>query len=127
MTVPDGLHTSRRTLVKGASWSVSAIATMAAAPAVAASPPLRKDPGLNGWVLTRTNTSGSCQNTLEVSSVPEWMGGRVPPTGDGAPYGLYLYDIEPGDEIVNASMTYWLIGEQSEVEWEARSGHNACW
>ena len=40
---------SRRTVAKAVAWSVPAIAVAATVPIAAAS--LRKDPGINGWVL----------------------------------------------------------------------------
>lgn len=115
---------SRRTLVKGAAWSVPVVAVGAAAPAMASS--LRMDPGINGWVLNspRSRFLVPCGWTLRVDSAPS----DPPATPDGAPFGLYLYNIEPDDIITNATITYWIIGEQSSgATWSQNSGHSACW
>ena len=50
MSDPAKIGVSRRTLAKGAAWTVPAAAVVAAAPAYAASIPPR---GLNGWVTLR--------------------------------------------------------------------------
>lgn len=112
---------SRRTLAKGAAWSLPAIALATAAPAYAAS--LRKDPGINGWVLNSAEPRmGNCRWRLTVNSDPS----PAPSTPDGAPFGLYLYDIEPGDIITDAKITYWIIGDQ-EATWTNQSGHGSNW
>ena len=77
----------RRAVATGLAWSVPAVAMVSAAPSFAAS--LRKDPGINGWVLNTTRDLGGCRYSLEVNSAPS-RGGATP---DGAPWGLYLYDV----------------------------------
>ena len=53
----SGFTPSRRTLVKGAAWSVPVVAVAGAAPAFASSPPIPPR-GMNGWVtLSRSNCS----------------------------------------------------------------------
>lgn len=122
---------SRRTIAKGAAWAVPAVAVAAATPAMAAS--LRKDPGINGWVMNSPESDGSCfwgtrEYRLEVSSIQSGSG------PDGAPFGLYLYDTEPANVISNASITYWILGDHSAssgsdtyITWSTLSGHSTCW
>lgn len=112
---------SRRRLTAGAAWAVPAIAVAGATPAYAAS--IVKFPGINGWVLNSpTWRDNQCRWYLEVDST-------LPGTGpDGAPYGMYIYDVDPGSTFSNASLTYWIIGEQREgATWENLAGHSSCW
>ncbi|MBD2758928.1 hypothetical protein IEE94_05345 [Yimella sp. cx-573] len=112
---------SRRALAKGAAWAAPVVALGATAPATAAS--LRIDPGINGWVLnTTTALSGACRWSLRVNSNPSNPG----PTPDGAPYGLYLYDVQPNAVISNAKLTYWIIGDQTAT-WVSNPQHSSCW
>lgn len=110
----------RRTIAKGAAWAVPAVTIAAAAPSLAASVPVRKDPGVNGWVLNTPRSSGSCRWTLEVDSTAT---GATP---DGAPFGLYLYDITPKSTVADVALIYWIIGEQSAT-WANLRGHSTCW
>lgn len=112
---------SRRTVTKGIAWAAPAVAIAGAAPAYATS--LRKDPGINGWVLNTARSRLFCRYDLEVDST---RSGNGP---DGAPYGLYLYDIEDDNaSVTNAKLTYWIIGEQREgATWQTLSGHSNCW
>lgn len=113
---------ARRTLVKGAAWAAPAVSLAAAAPTLAASsPPLRKDPGLNGWVLNRPTDRGGCRWYLEVDSTVTNMA-----TPDGAPFGLYLYDVDPNAVITEPVITYWIIGNQ-DASWSNLAGHSSCW
>lgn len=112
---------SRRTLAKGVVWAAPALVVASAAPAVAAS--LRKDPGVNGWVLNSASRSRwGCDYTLTVDSTV-----RSPQTPDRAPYGLYLYDLDAEATVANVRFTYWIIGTQTGVRWSTRSGHSRCW
>lgn len=114
----SGLTPSRRTLVRGAAWSVPVVAVATAAPAMAAT--LRMDPGINGWVLNTASPSG-CNHSLTVDS-------NRPGTGpDGAPFGLYIYDTNDDDVITNATMTYWIEGTHTGVTWSTLTGHSPCW
>ncbi|WP_370894201.1 hypothetical protein [Janibacter sp. GXQ6167] len=90
----------------------------AAAPTFAAS--LRKDPGINGWVRNTPRWQGGCGYTLEVDSTINGVG------PDGAPYGLYVYDITDDSVIADPKITYWIIGNQTAA-WTNRSGHSSCW
>lgn len=112
--------TSRRTIVKGAAWAAPTLAVGTMAPALAAS--LRKDPGINGWVLNDPTSLGWCRYRLDVNSNPS-NGGT---TSDGAPFGLYLYDVLPNAVITNAKLVYWIIGDQN-ASWTNKSGHSGCW
>ena len=109
---------NRRTVAKGMAWAAPVVALASAAPPAAAS--LRKDPGINGWVLNSPTSQGNCNYTLEVNST---LSGNGP---DGAPYGLYLYDVQSTAVISNAVLTYWIIGNQTAT-WATNSGHSPCW
>lgn len=116
----DNLSPSRRSVAKGVAWMAPAVTIAAAAPRLSASSPIRIDPGINGWVLNTPRRAGTCKWTLEVDSTLNRSG------PDGAPFGLYLYDIEPQTTVANASVTYWIIGEQSAT-WHRYSNHSSCW
>lgn len=99
----------RRTVMRTAAWTTPVIAVAAAAPAFATS--LRKDPGINGWILISTTdreTRGQDTYKLRFDSDEPGVG------PDGAPYGLYIYDVNLGpnntilDTFTNASITLWL-------------------
>lgn len=112
-------HVSRRTLAAGAAWAIPAVAVVGSAPAHAAS--LRKDPGINGWVRNTPNSLGRCGWSLEVDSTV--TRGATP---DGAPWGLYIYDVEDGNTFTQARLVYWIIGNQT-ASWSTLSGHSTCW
>ena len=65
---------SRRAVTRGALWAAPTLVVTSAAPAMAAS--LRKDPGVNGWVLTSSSrrrvstgwSGGNYRYTLTVNS-----------------------------------------------------------
>ncbi|NYF99045.1 hypothetical protein [Janibacter cremeus] len=111
---------SRRTVAKGAAWATPVILGGTAAPAYAAS--VRKDPGINGWVLNSPSGGWNCRYSLDVDSDPNYSGG----TPDGAPFGLYLYDVLPNAVITDARLVYWIIGNQN-ASVSAGSGHSTCW
>lgn len=119
---------SRRTVTKAMAWAVPAVAVAATVPLAAAS--LRKDPGINGWVRNTTESirGERCMYTLTVTSAPSNPG----PTPDGAPFGLYVYDVEDSNVISNAQLTYWVIGNRpasgsGSLTWQTRQGHSNCW
>lgn len=116
----ENLSPSRRSLAKGVAWMAPAVTVAAAAPSLSASSTIRIDPGINGWVLNSPRDTGVCRWTLEVNSTLDRTG------PDGAPFGLYLYDIEPQTTVANASLTYWIIGDQ-RASWSRLSGHSSCW
>lgn len=115
---------SRRAVATGLAWSVPAVAMVSAAPSFAAS--LRKDPGINGWVLNTPRDRGVCLRSLEVNSAPSG-GGTTP---DGAPWGLYLYDVSQDASYSNAKLVYWVRGDhvkQNPIAWQAAAGHSSKW
>lgn len=119
---------SRRTVVRGVAWTTPVVLVASTAPAFATS--LRKDPGINGWVLNSPRSYGDRWYTLRVNSNPSGAG----PTADGAPYGLYVYDVNVGadnviqDSLLDARIVYWIIGAQQEgASWSANSGHGSGW
>ena len=123
----DHARLTRRSVAIGSAWAIPTIAAATAAPAFAASP--TKVPGINGWVLNRVHDeSGSCRYSISVDSRPP---APQPPTADGAPYGLYVYDVEPMNTFSDISLVYWIIGTHTAtsntVTWEALSGHSGCW
>lgn len=109
---------NRRNVAKGMAWSVPALAVSVPAPAAAAS--LRKDPGINGWVLNSPRSRGLCSYDLTVSSR------ETQSTPDGAPFGLYIYDVEDPNTFSDARMVYWIIGNQNATV-SALNGHSNCW
>lgn len=115
---------SRRAVATGLAWSVPAVAMVSAAPSFAAS--LRKDPGINGWVQVTYPKLGNCNRRLEVNSAPSG-GGRTP---DGAPWGLYLYDVSKDASYSGAKLVYWVRGDhvkQNKITWSAGAQHSAKW
>lgn len=119
--------TTRRTFVRGVAWGVPVIAVASTAPAFAAS--LRKDPGINGWVLISTTDRDSNSYDLTFDST---VNGNGP---DGAPYGLYIYDPNRvgntlNDTYTNASMTLWIRTDRDTTPanggW-SRNGSGAGW
>ncbi|MEW1964833.1 hypothetical protein AB0302_05480 [Micrococcus sp. NPDC078436] len=116
---------SRRAVATGLAWSVPAVAMVSAAPSFAVS--LRKDPGINGWVLNSPTALGGCRYSLDVNSAPPG-GGATP---DGAPWGLYLYDVSSQGVYSNAKLVYWVRGThtatQNPITWQAATGHSAQW
>lgn len=113
---------SRRAVV---AWSVPTIIAMGAAPAYATS--LRKDPGINGWVLVTTSDRERRTYDLRFDS-------DEPGTGpDGAPYGLYVYDVNVGpqgqvlDVLTNASITLWLRTDRDTTPATGWSRSGAGW
>ncbi|PZP20756.1 MAG: hypothetical protein DI613_19665 [Kocuria rhizophila] len=116
---------SRRAVATGLAWSVPAVAMVSAAPSFAIS--LRKDPGINGWVLNTTRDLGGCRYSLDVNSAPS---GSAPRTTDGAPYGLYLYDVSKDASYSNARLVYWVRGDhkkQNTITWQTATGHSTNW
>ncbi|QCP08604.1 hypothetical protein FDF08_12030 [Micrococcus luteus] len=122
-TTASGL--GRRAVATGLAWSVPAVAMVSAAPSFAVS--LRKDPGINGWVLnTTTRDRDGCLRSLEVNSAPSNPG----TTPDGAPFGLYLYDVSPQGVYTNAKLVYWVRGNhvaQNKITWGTGAQHSAKW
>jgi len=113
---------SRRTVVRGAAWTTPVVLVVGAAPAFATS--LRKDPGINGWVQVGTQqTSTNGTYDVEFDSTPNGAG------PDGAPYGLYIYDVNlaPNDKFQNARITLWLNDTQSAASVSTLSGHSGSW
>lgn len=116
----------RRAVATGLAWSVPAVAMVSAAPSFAVS--LRKDPGINGWVQVARSGSVGCASdySIEVTSAPAG-GGRTP---DGAPWGLYLYDVSPQGVYTNAKLVYWVRGDhvkQNRITWQTATGHSSKW
>lgn len=112
---------TRRTLTRTAAWTTPVIVAAAAAPAYATS--LRKDPGINGWVTVSYGTTLGFDAQFD-STTP-----GVGP--DGAPFGLYVYDVNRTgstitDTLTNASITIWLRG-QARDGWANGSGHGNRW
>lgn len=116
------IEPTRRTVVRGVAWTAPVIAVSAVAPAFAAS--LRKDPGINGWVQVSYGTDLGFD--AQFDSTPSGVG------PDGAPFGLYLYDVNTGpggsilDTVTNAAMTIWLRAEVRDG-WSNNSGHGSRW
>ena len=119
MREPQTCHTcsapakvTRRRVTAATAWSVPVIAVASTAPAYATS--IRKDPGINGWMLVTTTDQG--RNTYDLR-----FDSDEPGTGpDGAPFGLYIYDpnLNPAgtasaDVYAAASITLWIRTDRS--------------
>lgn len=116
---------SRRAVATGLAWSVPAVAMVSAAPSFAVS--LRKDPGINGWVRNSPTRLGDCRYSLDVNSAPSNPG----TTPDGAPFGLYLYDVSTQGVYTDAKLVYWVRGThtatQNPITWQTATGHSSKW
>ncbi|MGW9738984.1 hypothetical protein ACUXPL_002015 [Micrococcus sp. 140720015-1] len=116
---------SRRAVATGLAWSVPAVAMVSAAPSFAAS--LRKDPGINGWVQARSSGTWCTSRSIEVTSAPSNPG----TTPDGAPFGLYLYDVSKDASYSGAKLVYWVRGThtalQNPITWRTGTQHSAQW
>ena len=115
---------SRRAVATGLAWSVPAVAMVSAAPSFAAS--LRKDPGINGWVQVTRRGTNCTSRSIEVTSAPSNPG----TTPDGAPWGLYLYDVSKDASYSGAKLVYWVRGDhvkQNKITWSAGAQHSAKW
>ena len=107
-----GRSATRRRVTAATAWSVPVIAVASTAPAYATS--IRKDPGINGWMLVTTTDQGRTSYDLRFDS-------DEPGTGpDGAPFGLYIYDpnlnpagTAPADVYTAASITLWIRTDRS--------------
>ena len=105
----------RRTLVKGAGWSVPAVALSAAAPAVAASSDIPPD-GLNGWVTLQRQCGGWGADFI--------INGRGNFTGGGNnDRGIWVFIADPNATIENATIIFFfnksdlVFSNGSETGW----------
>lgn len=123
---------SRRSILTTAAWTVPAITLAAAAPAFADStPPIRLDPGINGWVLVTYGTTYGFDATFDSDPA-----GTDPASPDGAPFGLYVYDaVTDGVQVPlgGASITLWFRGVVGRWTYGSRNsnpnggGHGSGW
>lgn len=132
------MSVSRRSILRTAAWSAPAITLAAAAPAFADSTPIRKDPGINGWVLVSWNKSTEWINRkwktfVNATFDSDPSGYRDNQTPDGALFGLYIYDTQPGDLFSAGSITLWFRGKVGSWSYGSRSntsnggGHGRGW
>ena len=103
---------SRRTLVKGAAWSVPVVAVGSAAPAMASSP----DPGLNGWVLISRFYSGWPRSRCHIR-YDGYNGGAS--HGGGVRLGFWVWDATAAEITEPPSLTIHL---PYEVTWSFAAG-----
>lgn len=107
----NNIETTRRQINRAVAWTVPAIAVATAAPAFATS--LRKDPGINGWVLVTTSDQDRNSYDLRFDSDEPGNG------PDGAPYGLYIYDpnLNGQGQVIDsysaAGITLWVRADRS--------------
>lgn len=114
MSDPAKIGVSRRTLAKGAAWTVPAAAVVAAAPAYAVSqvPPY----ALQGWLqIYRECEDGS--SSLLYDSAP---GPGAGPDGD--PYGLYIKNALPEATASGAVLTI-TVGNGTVTDVETLTGN----
>lgn len=107
----SGFTPSRRTLVKGAAWSVPVVAMAGGAPAMAASPPIPPN-GLNGWVTL----SRRCQFGADF-----FIDGRGTFTGGGAnDRGIWTFVPDPDANITFAQIIFYF--DRSDLSFTNSSG-----
>ena len=107
----DALAPSRRTLVKGAAWSVPVVAVAGAAPAVAASPAI-----IHRHITTwrwYSNSAPWCQNRdgLEIN------------TTEGT--SVSFTDTRSWTTITDVYVYFWF--RESNIVWTAAQGNSGCW
>lgn len=115
----------RRSLAKASLWAAPTVVVSVSAPAFATS--IRKDPGINWWVQVAAQYGG--YGAWSSISVTSRVSGRGP---DGAPFGLYLYDMEDVRSVSAAKLVYWVLGDHTgtgdtAITWRNGSGHSPCW
>lgn len=117
---PQGAPLSRRTLARGAAWSVPVVAVGSAAPALAASP----QPGLQGWVQATKN----CNNTTTMNVTFDSYEGVSPqPTPIPPPaWGLYVYNITDTTRVGDAFITVYVPSSLAINQFTALTG-NVGW
>lgn len=105
-----GRSTTRRTLVKGAAWSVPVAVVAGNAPAMASSP--IPPNGLNGWV----ELSRNCGRTYEFQ-----IDGRGTFTGGGDnDRGIWTFVPDPNAQITNATIVFFF--SRSDMTFNNQSG-----
>ncbi|WP_269928056.1 hypothetical protein [Kocuria massiliensis] len=99
---------SRRTIAKGAAWSMPIIAAAAATPTYAAS----AQPGLQGWV-----TLGKSCNTTSALTL----------SGVGAypDRGIWIEQASATSKATNASLTYYVSSSLGNLTWKAQADNGA--
>lgn len=107
---------SRRTLVRGAAWSVPVVMTAGAAPAFAAS----RDFGLNGWVSVRRQAPSFC-TTGATSRIS--IDGR----GDYPDRGLWVYPTRVGDTVRDISITFYVSANIPPLTFARAEGDAGAW
>lgn len=105
-----GTATDRRTLVKGAAWSVPALATVAAAPAVAASLPIAFR-HVTTWRIAQRAAWCTDSGGLEIN------------TTEGG--GVTFTNTRAGTTITGVTATFWFA--RGDLVWSAASGNSGCW
>ena len=93
---------SRRTLAKGAAWSLPAVAVAAAAPSVAASEPV-PEAGLQGWVNVQKDCNLLWNDTLTWDSQPGLQGPVDPFVPET--WGLWVYHSQPNWQFSDVTIT----------------------
>lgn len=100
---------TRRSVVRGAAWSVPVISVAATAPAFAVSPTLNNS--LFGWVSVDSNNDRWNLN-----------GNRNQGTYQGAPYGLYVLGANAADVLTNAAIELDIAGDNN-ITWNPTGTH----
>ncbi|MDN5639781.1 hypothetical protein I6H58_03400 [Rothia kristinae] len=102
---PQSAHPiSRRTLARGAAWSLPAVAAAAAVPAQAASPKL----GLQGWV----HFQRSCSRSTTTMTID----GR----GSYPLKGLWVEGATSATKVADAQLTVWFPTSLGRLDWRNR-------
>ncbi|MEI2776891.1 MAG: hypothetical protein V9G19_13170 [Tetrasphaera sp.] len=111
--IRDAQPSSRRTLAKGAAWSIPVMAMGSFAPARAASLP----PGLQGWVnlIKGCDTQSPRNMTVEINGI-----------GNYPTRGLWVYNTTPTTVITGAKLTLYFPSDWNVTSITAATG-NSGW
>lgn len=113
MTDVKSGHTSRRTVAKGAAWSVPVIVMGNNAPAMAASPPVVFS-HITTWRWYSNNfpfCGGSTRDGLEIN------------TTEGTQ--VKITDTRPWTTITNVYADFWF--RKNDITWTGAPGNSGCW
>ena len=111
MSDPAKIGVSRRTLAKGAAWTVPAAAVVAAAPVYAVSQPV-PPPGLQGWVAV----SKSCflgYGSISFDSSPNSSKPRDPFVPEQ--WGLWVYNTQSDWQFSNVTITVGIDASRAPI------------
>lgn len=106
---------TRRTIVKGAAWSLPVISVAVAAPASAATlnPPVVPDLSLNGWIQHNREGNGRYTVYGNPTQNPPALPAGFTPAAVPTPWGFYVLGATPANTITNARLINWYSSDIS--------------